>query len=356
MFVSKRLLIALVLLSFASCKKSIHEEQMVERLSDDTVKLSDEAVKNIKIDTVIKGEFPEKLSIMGKISVPEDRVAVVPARVAGRTDAVLVSSGEVVVPGQALASIFSADFSIAREEYIQAVEQARQSPKDEESKRLLNLSERKLNALGVSATDFEKWRRQGAGAELKNENLIVRAPRSGALLGKNAVVGNIVNVGDTLFMIGDMSKVWFAGDLYPEDLSKIHKNQDVVIEPGNGAPTLFGKVSFISPVIDPNTRTIKIRALVQNPQNQLRADMYVQGNVIISSHVAITAPKNSLIRLRDNLFCFKRTKGNSFKKVPVKVSSESGDKIAIESGLEDGDQVVSEGGLLLDAVLSGSGT
>ena len=153
-----------------------------------------------------------------------------------------------------------------------------------------------------------------------------------------------------------MHKVWFAGDIYPEDLSKVHKDQEVIIDPGNGAGFLHGKVSFISPAMDPNSRTIKIRALMDNPGGALRADMYVQGNVIIKQRVALVASKSALIRLKDVVYVYKRTPGNIFKKIPVTTDAESLDNVSVTQGLSDGDEVVSEGGLLLDAALNGAGT
>lgn len=347
-----------MMLALSSCRKEAPEEQMVQKISEDSLKLSEDAIKNLKLEKVAKGEFPEKLSLMGRVSVPEDRTSVVPARVGGRMDAVYVSSGEVVTAGQPLASIFSADFSIAKEEYLQAYRQVQSSAGDSEAKHLLELSKRKLDALGVSQKDVEKWK-TSADPDLttaKLENLIVRAPRTGALLGKNAMIGGLVNVGDSLFQIGDLSKVWFAGDIYPEDLKKIHKNQEVVIDPGTGGSFLRGRISFISPAVDPNSRTIKIRALIENPGSQLRADMYVQGNIIISTRTALVAPKNTLVRLQDKTFCFKRLPGNVFKKVLVTYDGESTDSISVTQGMEDGDEVVSEGGLLLDGALNGAGT
>ena len=353
--------LAVALVAFGalgSCTKAAPEAEMVQKVSDDSLKLSDDAVKNVTLQKVIKGEFPERLSLMGKISVPEDRVAVVPARVSGRTDAVYVASGDVVVAEQPLASIFSADFTVAREEYLQAVRDAKANPQDVESARLLELSRKKLNALGVSTVDIAKWNAtqdalQNSGPNpSKTDDLMVRAPRGGALLGKNAMVGGLVNVGDTMFMIGDMKKVWFAGDIYPEDLRKIHKNQEVIIDSGNGAPVLHGKISFISPVVDPTSRTIKVRALVENPGNQLRADMYVQGDIILSTRTALVAPKSALVNLRDITFCFKRLPGNIFKRVSVRIDGESGANVAVAQGLDDGDMVVSEGALLLDAALN----
>lgn len=338
----------------SSCSKGDKaEEAMVQKISADSVKLSVDAIQNLKLGKVVQGDFPEQLSLMGKISVPEDRTVVVPARVGGRVDAVFVSSGEVVGKEQSMASLFSADFVIAREEYVQALKQVEGSPDSSDAKRLLELSRKKLNALGMSDVDI---RNLGVIREAKGENLMVRAPRGGAVLDKKIIVGNMVNQGDTLFTLGDLSKVWFAGDIYVEDLRKVRKNQEVVIDTLEGQPPIHGKVSFISPVVDPNTRTIKIRALMDNPGSQLRADMYVKGNLILSRRTALVAPKSALVRLRDVVFCFKRMPGNIFQRVPLTIEAESSDSVAVSEGLKDGDEVVTEGALLLDAALTGDGS
>ena len=108
--------------------------------------------------------------------------------------------------------------------------------------------------------------------------------------------------------------------------------------------------------MDPNSRTIKIRVLMDNPGSQLRADMYVQGNIILSRRTAIIAPKSALVRLQDTTFVFKRFPGNIFKKILITTDGESVDTVSVSKGLGDGDEVVSQGGLLLDAALNGAGT
>jgi cobalt-zinc-cadmium efflux system membrane fusion protein len=136
----------------------------------------------------------------------------------------------------------------------------------------------------------------------------------------------------------------------------VHKDQEILIDPENGAPAVHGKISFISPAMDPNSRTIKIRALMDNPGTYLRADMYVQGNVIIQERVGLIAPKNALVRLHDSVFAFRRLPGNVFQRVSVETDGESLNSVSVSKGLSEGDEVVSEGGLLLDAALSGDST
>ena len=353
--VLKTVLILTLLTVFSSCSKKVEEEQMVTRINETTLKLNDDAIKNIKLDKVVQGEFPDTIQLMGRVSIPEDRITVVPARVGGRTEAVYVASGETVSAGQPLASLFSPDFVVGREEYVQAYRQAKANPEDPEAKKILMLSRKKLDALGLAQVDIDKLNGDES-TSLKSESLLVRAPRAGAIIDKKAVIGNILNPGDTLFTIGDLAKVWFAGDIYPEDLSKVHKNQQVVIVSQDGGQRNVGKVSFISPVIDPTSRTIKIRALMENPGNTLKADMYVQGNLVLSTREALICPKNALVRLNDQLFVFKQLPGGQFQKVLVETGGEQGTNVAITKGLANGDSVVTEGALLLDAALSQAGS
>ncbi len=337
-----RVLLAALCLSvlFVGCraqKKEPGEPSAVERIDATTLKLSAESLKNIKVTRADLGEFPDRLSLMGRISITEDRIAVVPARISGRIDAVYVTSGEQVAKGQLLASMFSADYVIAREEYLQAVSQK-------------NLADgASMLTMGMGDQDIDQL---GKSSDKNTTNLMIRAPRAGVLLSKNAVVGNVHNVGDSLFQLGDLSVVWFAGDVYPEDLAKVHKNQELNIDLADGSLPIAGKVSFISPVVDPASRTIKIRALMSNPGGKLRGDMYVRGHLTLSKRLALTVPSKALLRLNDATFIFRRVSGNIFKKVPVEVGKEQDGVALIVSGIEAGNEVVAEGGLLLDAALS----
>lgn len=344
-------LLVLVLLLFGCTKKNGQETADVERVGEDALKISSEAMKNLSLADAKASEFPEGLSVMGRISIPEDRVVVVPARVGGRIDGVNVASGEEVQAGRGLATIFSPDFAVAREEYVQAMKQAGDGSL--EGKRLAELARRKLEAIGLTRADIDGI---GASEATGTPNLVVRAPRRGILIDKKAVVGNFVNQGDTLFTLGDITKVWFAGDVYPEDLSKVRKDQEVLIEPVSGGAAVHGKVSFISPVVDPTTRTIKIRALVENPDKTLRADMYVKGLLTLQKRPAIVVPTTAVVRARGGTFCFKKVEPNKFQRVPIIAGSERGGLTTVERGLAAGDQVVSEGALLLEGALQAGGS
>ncbi len=355
----------LCLMAGISCHRapSTIEEAPVTLIGPGKLRVSPEARANLKFEVAKVIDFPDILSLMGKISATEDRTTVVPARVSGRIETVMITSGEIVKTGQPLATLFSPDFISAREEYLQSIKQA--ATPNSDLGNLSSLAKKRLEVMGLSAKDIEALNHADtASAETLNTtqaSLIVRAPRSGAIILKNATVGSQVNAGDTLFTIADLSKVWFLGDLYPEDLDKVKRDQEIFIDAVPGTPALHGKVSFISPMIDPTARTIKIRALMENPNMGLRADMYVQGKLILSSKKALVVPSRAVLRERDSDFVFVRvgktalpTEPCEIARMKVKVGNEGDGYTSILEGISDGDEVVSEGSLLLSAVLANS--
>jgi Cu(I)/Ag(I) efflux system membrane fusion protein len=348
----------------------------VQKVDASTIRVYKDALENIKVSKAKSSPFPELLSLMGKISVTEDRTTIVPSRVTGRIESIFFASGEFVTAGQVLATVFSPDFISAREEYLLSLKQAKSlgaaDPSDFAS--LAQMSRKKLETMGLNAADIDAL--PGTSASDTNKVLLsVRAPRNGVLIQKSAVLGNLVNVGDTLFIIGDLSKVWFSGDIYPEDLPKVRTQQEVFINAVGVEKPLYGKVSFISPLVDPNTRSIKIRALMDNPNKALKADEYVQGNVVMENKTALLIPTDAIVRTPDGPVVYKQvahvpndlppggleTKklenfmdSMDFKKIPVTLGSERAGMTAIINGVSAGDDVVSDGGLLLDAALNAS--
>lgn len=333
------------LIAFVGCsKKEPPQVQPVKKVSQDSVELSKDALANVVVMPVKISDFPEQLHVMGKITVAEDRVSTVAARISGRIDTIFVSTGEEVKAGQPLATVFSADLIVGREEYLQSVRQHIKT-KNETDLYLVNLSRRKLESLGMSKWDIDNMTRSSAGV------FYLRSPRAGAILEKKIAPGALVNAGDVLFTVGDLRRVWFAGDLYPEDLPRVKKGQEVMVQVEGSSETVKGVIDFISPVLDPMTRTVKVRAHMDNPQNLLRADMYVRGDITLNKASALQVPKEAVIIMNDETYCFRRSKDNIFRRVKVEIGDERAGHVVVRQGLQDGDSVVSSGTLLLNAAL-----
>lgn len=314
----------------------------IEQVGPNQVKVSELAKQNLAIAKVAQVQIPAQLDIMGKISIPENGTTVVSARVSGRVDSVYVTTGEPVKIGQLLAKVYSPDFASIREEYLQAAK--RKNEGDFSS--LYHMSYKKLQNLGLTKEDI-------AELPTSDANLIhIHSPAHGVIIDKKAPLGTAINAGDPLFIISDLSKVWFLGDVYPEDLKKIHRNQDVIIDSPSGDKPIHGQVSFISPVVDPNTRTIKIRVLMNNENLALRGDMYVQAHLILSSNNAISVPTTALWDENGKNYLFKQAgQEDVFEKVEVEVGANIQNRTVINKGLTPEDTIITEGGLLLNSAL-----
>jgi membrane fusion protein, copper/silver efflux system len=351
-----------------ACTHHQEAEEPVQVKGPDLLLISDEAMGNLKATPAELKDFPDTLSVTGKISPTEDRTNVVPARAGGRIEQVLIASGETVVAGQPLALLWSPDYIAAREEYLQSLRKDKSfggAGGDDDFKSLASLAKKKLESMGLSKKDVDELGASVGSDSEKADNtgryLVVRAPRSGAVIAKNAILGNQVNPGDALFMLADLHEVWFLGDLYPEDLTKVKKNQVVVVDTGVPDQQLRGTVSFISPVIDANSRTIKIRALMKNPSLILRGDMYLQGNLILSDRKAIMLPTQAIVRDQDSSYVFKlmepkivdgHSTGIETRKVKVSILGERQGLVAIGDGILPGEKIVTDGALLLNAALN----
>lgn len=353
-------LLFLFLICLSACTKHAETHEPVEKVNETTVKIYSDALKNIQRGRAERSDFPELLFLMGKVGVTEDRTTIVPARVSGRTESIHFSSGEFVKQGQVLMSLISPDFVAAKEEYLQALKQSKNPVGTSDPSDFANLaqmSRKRLETMGLTADDISSL----GEVSVKESLLTIHSPRNGVIMAKSATLGNLVNVGDTLFTIGDLSHVWFTGDLYPEDLPKIKKGQKVIINVEGLNKPVYGKVSFISPLVDPVTRSIKIRALMDNPNGYLRQDMYVQGSVTLNERKALLIPATAVVRSPDGDVVYKRldpqTVENNpaslqFKKIAVKVGPIQGGMTAVSEGVQEGDEVVSQGALLLDGVLN----
>ena len=356
------------------CTKHAEEsEEPVQVAGPGLLKISSDAMSNLKIANAQMMDYPDTLSVTGKISPTEDRTNVIPARAAGRIEQILIASGESVTAGQPLALLWSPDYVSAREEFIQSVRKGNAMAGESDFKTLAVLARKKLETMGLSPKDIQALTEVADSggdsdkvdkADKAEKYLVVRAPRSGAVVAKNAVLGNMVNQGEPLFMIADLHQVWFLGDMYPEDLIKVKKDQKVIIDGAVGGQQLEGKVSFISPIVDPNSRTIKIRAMMNNPSLALRGDMYVQGNLVLADRRAIMVPSRAILREQDASYVFKVSTPKSVEghglgieaqKTKVSVLGERQGLVAIGEGVTDGDQVVSDGTLLLNAALTNNG-
>jgi Cu(I)/Ag(I) efflux system membrane fusion protein len=258
-----------------------------DETSSDVVRLS--MSENAKIFAGIttapvqRRQATSDLRLSGKVAFDETRVELITARIPGRIDRLYVDyTGIPVKIGDHLAQLYSPDLLSLQQELLQAANALKgTSPETSDMVRhsittTFNAGKEKMRLLGFSDTELKEILDRGT----TSDHMMIRAGQSGIVLNKLIEKGAYVQTGTPLFHIGDLSSLWILLDAYESDLALIRLGQEVAFTaeafPGQ---TFRGGVSFIDPVINPQTRTIKVRVEVPNKDYRLKPDMFVKASI-----------------------------------------------------------------------------
>jgi cobalt-zinc-cadmium efflux system membrane fusion protein len=207
----------------------------------------------------------------------------------------------------------------------------------------LNAAEQGMKILGIN---------NPAGlAKAPSSALIpVLAPISGEVVERLISPGQVVQAGQTqAFTISDLSTVWVLANVYQADLAYIHSGDNVVVQTDAYPGTFHGKISYVSPALDPNTRTLQARIAVDNPGEKLKKDMYCTVEVTAGSLSNVIAVPNSSILRDDNnqSFVYTATGPDQFGRRDVELGQSQDGQTQILKGISTGERVVSDGSLFL---------
>jgi cobalt-zinc-cadmium efflux system membrane fusion protein len=178
----------------------------------------------------------------------------------------------------------------------------------------------------------------------------VLAPIGGEVVERLVSPGQVVQAGQTqAFTISDLSTVWVLANVYQADLAAVRTGDDVVVETDAYPGSFHGRISYVSPALDPNTRTLQARIVVDNPGEKLKRDMYCTVTVTAGSIPnAIAVPDASVLRDDNNQpFVYLATSATEFGRRDVEIGESLDGKTHILRGLSPGERVVGNGSLFL---------
>lgn len=294
----------------------------------------------------------KEIKTTGKIAMNESGRTYITSRVEGRIDELYVTAeGEYIAPGQAIASVYSPTYVAAQEEYLLALENVqklRGAGNDvvQINNRLLQAAKRKLQLLNVADGDIAHL---GHTRQI-NDHMTIYAQFGGTVLEKLLLPGTYIMPGEKIFGLSDLSVVWMYADIYEKDLAGIQLGQTVAVT--NGAypgETFTGQVTFINPVMDDATRTVKVRVEMANPSGRLKPNMFVNANIQIPLGESLVVPETSLIDTGARKVVFVAQSEDTFVKRDVVVGQSADGYIQILSGLQPGDTVVTAATFLIDS-------
>ncbi|NLD35300.1 MAG: efflux RND transporter periplasmic adaptor subunit [Desulfatiglans sp.] len=311
------------------------------------------ALANVQTQRVKTVSPEHEVYLTGKIAINEQRLATITANYSGRIEKLFVDfTGQPVNKGQKLASIYSPELVTAQKELIEFLKLKGINPA------LYNASKEKLRLWKI--TEKQILEIENSGNVLTEFDLY--ADQSGIVIRRYITKGDFVNKGTPLFEIGDLSNVWVLLDAYESDLPFMKVGQKVIFT----AASIPGKeftssISFIDPLINPQTRTASVRAELVNPQNTLKPEMFVKGRVkagLSVSDKSLVIPKSSLLWTGKRSVVYVKvtnTEFPAFEMREITLGAFLGEYYIVESGLAEGEEIVTNGVFAIDAAAQLSG-
>jgi Cu(I)/Ag(I) efflux system membrane fusion protein len=287
----------------------------------------------------------------GRVAVDETRVHHVNVKFSGFMQHVHGDFvGRPVKKGEALFSIYSPELLSAQQEFLLALDTRKRlaatGGMTADGDALVAAARRKLELWDVPSSEIDRIERTGQATR----DLTFYSPATGVITKKDVVPGMRVNAGDMPFEIVDLSHVWVLADAYESDLRQVKLGMPATLTlkafPNR---TFQGKVAFIDPLLDPKTRTAKVRIDVPNPTGELRPEMF--GEVVLQGKArqAIRIPADAVIRSGTANVVFITLGEGKFEPREVHLGETNPDFVEVVSGLEKGDGVVTRANFLVDS-------
>src|SRR6266480_769708 len=345
----------------------------------------------IEMEIVAPQPIAGTIHATGKILVPEDRMANIGPVHEGRLVRLYAGQGSKVKKGQKLADLESADIDQAEADYLKALsdyENARRTSTAEVkfaqatydrtrmlyektitagknlqaaehdlevakalaassvagTRAALTAARRHLLILGLKESDVDALASKSGLAAVFS----LTSPITGIVVERNATIGATVGSDANLFKIIDLSRVWIDANVFEKDLERVRRGQEVKVSVTAFPESSFsGRVILINSVVDPETRSVKIRTEVPNPDGRLKPDMFANVEIITDLHrTAISIPQSAVLSDGGKTVVFV-AEGSGYKKQVVTAGIQSNDRVEIIDGLQAGDKVVVKGNYLL---------
>lgn len=313
------------------------------------LEMTPEAVKLATIETTTLGTgtpSAKVLALSGKIQVDERLSASQVAHIAGRIEELYVSfKGETVRKGQKIASLYSPELVTAQQELLEALKMKDTYPD------LLAAARQKLAYWKISDEQIAKIEQEGK----IQENFILRADASGIVTQRKVAVGDYVKKGEVLLEMVNMNRLWVMLDAYEEDLAYIKVGDQVKFTtPALPNDTFKTRITFIDPVINPQTRVASLRGEIQNRSGQLKPEMFVQASLRApkKNDEKLLVPKSAVLWTGRRSVVYVKVADAavpSYRYQEVSLGERMGKNYVVESGLKEGDEVVTQGSFAIDA-------
>ena len=336
------------------------------------VRLSDAQRGHIQIYDVQSAAFHRTIETSGVVDFDNDQATSVLAPFSGPVSRLLVPLGQRVKKGEALAAVDSPDFAAAISAYQKALATAHTNRK------LADLDQDLLAHNGVAQREAAQAETDAANAEADRDAALqelvslrvpagtikeiqagrkvarvegmIRAPVAGTVVERLVTPGQLLEAGATpCFTVANLSRVWVMAQVFGADLAAVSVGDAAEVDSGFGSKTSSGKVDNIAALVDPDTRAVAVRVVVDNPGDLLKKQMYVRVRLKARQESrGLLIPVSAILRDDENLpFVYQLQTDGSLARRHVTLGSRTGNVYDIAEGLSGGDKIVVDGALFL---------
>jgi cobalt-zinc-cadmium efflux system membrane fusion protein len=334
------------------------------------IRVSETEFDQIKIGKLSSAPVIQSMHAAGRIEADATRMVRVSAPVIGRIMKIQVLEGQHVHSGDVLATIHSTQLSDAESAFLKAHSQQqlanravdraekllkadvigsaellrRQAELDQATAEVA-AARSQLQIMGVSAAAIQGLAQTG---KIDSATEIV-ANINGTVLERKVTLGQIVQPAEIVFVIGDLSRVWLVADV-PEQSSgnlRVNKSAQASVSAFPGEP-IHGRLSFVSSIVNPQTRTVQVRMDLPNPQHKYKPDMLATMTIENAATTMDVVPLTAIVRNGDDDDLFVRTDARTFLLTPVRLGDQVGNQRVLLGGVEPGTEIVTDGAFNLN--------
>jgi Cu(I)/Ag(I) efflux system membrane fusion protein len=322
----------------------------VKGLAPVTIDTARQQLIGLRTAKAVLGPVGGDLRTLARLAPDETRIRKVNVKVEGFVEKLYADFvGQPVAKGQPLFSLYSPDFVSAQREYLLAVKTQKAlagGSLQQSGGELLEAAKRRLLLWDMPPQALARLEQTGE----VQKDVTLRSPISGVITAKTVVEGARLAPGDMPLEITDLGHLWALADLYEAELSRVKVGQaaDLTIQAFPGR-TFHARVAFVDPVLDPKTRTAKVRLVVANPKGELKPDMFGDAVVHAGLRRGLTVPLDAVLDSGTRKVVFLALGDGKFVPRVVETGGSEGDRVEIRSGLSEGDEVVSGAAFLVDS-------
>ena len=360
------------IVSFAGCSRKMDNDSQSSSMTARDVTLTAAQRRNIHLYTVVPSKFHKMIETTGAVDFDNDQATSVLAPFGGPVSRLLVSPGAQVKKGDPMAVVASPDFATAISTYQKALVTARTN------RRLADLDKDLLQHQGVSQREAAQAQTDASNAEADRDAAlqelvslsvdpqtikdiqkgrpisrikgIIRAPIAGTVVEKLITPGQLLQAGTTpCFTVANLSRVWVMAQIFDSDLASVSIGDPVKVETGITTNNFAGTVNNISALVNPDTRSVAVRVVVENPRGLLKKQMYVHVRIQDrQKSTGLLVPVSAILRDDVKLpFVYVAQPDGGFARRHVTLGYRSGDQYDIATGLHAGDRIVVEGAIFI---------